>query len=385
MKQTSKNILSTLLITSLSSAASAMSLGDGQIFSRVGEPFSANIAFVGAYDKEVKFHQVKSAECRSSMIGKSAAGCDYIYEGSLNFFIKKTPDDQYYLKVVGEKSEDLFYRIIIKYESPSSGQVYKAFEFLPEFRSNAAPLPASRNDTDATVNSSMPSGKYGVIMGNVVEALPEEDVKRVAHSPAKKPAEQNESLPANADAIKPANEAKPKRNVSVAPPPPPQKKPQTDKPVEPKLQIQKGGTHADDIYALQKENEVIEQQISLLEKQIALLKEVASLKSQTGESSVPATTIAPASHVPEAAPAPAPVKVPLPVTTKQSPEFGISWLNGILIAIVLILLAALWFLYRRQKGFHYHDNLDDFGSGIVSPASEHGKQSLDLTERFFIK
>jgi len=258
---------------------------------------------------------------------------------------------------------------------------------LPEFRSSADTLPTSKNDSDTSVNAALPSGKYGIIMGNIVEVPADEEIKQPAHASAKKPVEPNENTPVNTDAtdaIKSANQTKQKHNAS-APPPlhQPQKKLRADKPAEPKLQIKKGGAHADDIYALQKENEVIEQQISLLEKQIALLKEVAILKTQAGGSSVPATTIAPASHAQQTTPVRAPAKVPLPVA--QTPDSGISLLNWILIALILVLSAALWFLYRRQKSFHYHGNLDDFGSGIVSPAPEDGKQSLDLTERYFIK
>lgn len=359
-----------------------MSLGEGQILSRVGEPFSANISFIGAYDKEVRFHQVRATECRSSMIGKTTAGCDYLYEGSLTFFIKKTPDGQYFLRVAGEKSEDLFYRIIIKYESASGGLVYKAFEFLPEFRSNADTPPVAQNDSDTTVNTSLPSGKYGVIMGKIVEVPADEEIKRGAHAAAKPPAEPNTPINVNAsNETRPAVQASQKRDAA-----PVQQlrqlKPQAAKPAEPKLQIKKEGAHADDIYALQKENEAIEQQINLLEKQIALLKEVATLKGQTGASAVPATGIAPAaSQAPASAPVRAPVQVALPAA-KQA-DSGISLLNWILIAIVVVLSASLWFLYRRQKSYPFSDSLTDFRSPRVSPSPDDDKQSLDLTGRYF--
>lgn len=381
MRLNLKNILFALLIASFASTASAMSLGEGQILSRVGEPFSANISFIGAYDKEVKFHQVRATECRSSMIGKTTAGCDYIYEGSLTFFIKKTPDGQYFLRVAGEKSEDLFYRIIIKYESASGGLVYKAFEFLPEFRSNADTPPAAQNDSDTTVNTSLPSGKYGVIMGKIVEVPADEEIKRGAHAPAKSPAEPN--APVNVDAsneTKPAVQAKQKRNAAPVQHLSPLK-PQAAKPAEPKLQIKKEGAHADDIYALQKENEAIEQQINLLEKQIALLKEVATLKGQTGASAVPAIAPAVASQTAITPPAPAPIKVAAPAA--KQPDSGISLLNWILIAIVVVLSASLWFLYRRQKSYPFSDSLADFRSTRISPSPDDDKQSLDLTGRYF--
>lgn len=380
MKFTVKNILLALLLACCSSAVSAMSLGDGQILSRVGEPFSANISVIGAYDKEVRFHQVRGAECRSSLIGKTATGCDYVYEGRLTFFIKKTPDGQYFLRLAGERSEDLFYRIIIKYESATSGQVYKAFEFLPEFRSNADTPPTTQNDSDTTVNTSLPSGKYGVILGKIVEVPADEEIKRETHAPAKSPVEQNTPAPASAsDEIKPAVQAKQKRNVAPAQH---LSQPQANKPAEPKLQIKREGVHADDIYALQKENEVIEQQINLLEKQIALLKEVASLKTQAGASAVPATGIAPASQAAVAPPAPAPIKVAAPAA-KQA-DSGIGLLNWILIGLVAVLSASLWFLYRRQKSFSYSGSLEDLRSPIIAPPDD-GKQSLDLTGRYFIK
>lgn len=359
-----------------------MSLGEGQILSRVGEPFSANISFIGAYDKEVRFHQVRATECRSSMIGKTTAGCDYLYEGSLTFFIKKTPDGQYFLRVAGEKSEDLFYRIIIKYESASGGLVYKAFEFLPEFRNNADTPPVAQNDSDTTVNTSLPSGKYGVIMGKIIEVPADEEIKRGAHAPAKKPAGRDTQVNVDVtDETRPAVQAKQKRNAAPAQH---LSQPQVSKPAEPKLQIKKEGAHADDIYALQKENEAIEQQINLLEKQIALLKEVATLKGQTGTSAVPATGTAPAvSQAPASTPAPvrAPVQVALPAA-KQA-DSGISLLNWILIAIVVVLSASLWFLYRRQKSYPFSDSLADFRSPSVSPSPDDDKQSLDLTGRYF--
>jgi hypothetical protein len=380
MKPILKNILFALLVACCSSAASAMSLGEGQILSRVGELFSANISFIGAYDKEVRFHQVRATECRSSMIGKTTAGCDYLYEGSLTFFIKKTPDGQYFLRVAGEKSEDLFYRIIIRYESASGGLVYKAFEFLPEFRSNADTPPVAQNDSDTTVNTSLPSGKYGVIMGKIVEVPADEEIKR-GHASAKSPAEHNTPINANvSNETKPAVQARQKRSAAPAQQLS-QLKPQAAKPAEPKLQIKKEGAHADDIYALQKENEAIEQQINLLEKQIALLKEVATLKGQTGASAVPATSIAPASQATITPPTPAPIKVAVPAT--QQPNSDISLLNWILIAIVVVLSASLWFLYRRQKSYPFSDSLADFRSTRVSPSPDDDKQSLDLTGRYF--
>ena len=57
-----------------------------------------------------------------------------------------------------------------------------------------------------------------------------------------------------------------------------------------------------------------------------------------------------------------------------------------LFVMLRILSAALWFLYRRQqKGYLYSDSLSDFGPSRLSPSPNEGKQSLDLTGRYFIK
>lgn len=391
MKFTLKNILLALFSVCLSSSVSAMSLGDGQIISRVGEPFSANISLIGAYDKGVRFYQVKGGECRSSLIGSTTAGCDSVYEGRLTFFIRKKPDGQYFLRVDGERSEDFFYRVILKYKSPSSGSVYKTFDFLPEFKNNNDAPPATANDGDITVNTSLPSGKYGVLMGNVVELPSDIEDKPAPHGPAKDTLDKSASLPAEVAAtdVKMVGDIKQKRGNSDASTKRTSKaKRQTKKAAMPELLIKKEGSYADEIFVLQKENEAIEQQIILLEKQIALLKEVNRLKTQAGGASAPAIALemTPAINIPESSPvavpnpAPSPAKIPAQIA-KQPDDSGSSVLSWILIATILPLLALLWFLYRRQKNLFHKFSLAGFKPVVISPASE----SFDFTGKFHKK
>lgn len=392
MKFTLKFFLLIFSLACLSPAASAMSLGEAQIISRVGEPFSANISLVGVYDKDVKFYQVKGSECRSSLIGSTTAGCDSVYEGRLTFFIKKRPDGQYFLRVAGERSEDFFYRVIIKYKSPSSGSVYKTFDFLPEFKNNNDAPPAASNDDDVAVNTSLPPGKYGVLMGNVVEVPSDIEDKPALHEPVKASPAKSENLPAevaSAD-VKTADNAKQKRGNSDASAKRVSKaKRQPKKVAAPELLIKKEGSFADEIFVLQKENEAIEQQIMLLEKQIALLKEVDRLKAQAGAVSAPALTLemTPAIRLPESspvavtAPAPSPVKIPVQIV-KQPDDSSFTVLSWILIIVICLLLALLWFLYRRQKSLLHKYSLAEFKSVMVSPASGESRDYLDLTGEF---
>ncbi|MFA6921796.1 MAG: hypothetical protein WC216_08135, partial [Gallionella sp.] len=260
-----RKLLLALLVAGISPAASAMFMGEGQILSFVGEPLSANIALLGGYSKDIRFHQVRSAECRASIIGKTANGCDSIYEGPLAFSIKRRPDGQYFLKVTGEKSDDLFYRIVISYASADSGPSYNTFEFLPEFRATPDVQPAVLDERD--VGAAPPAGKYGVIRGEIIESVPEEvshDRGSSRHVPVKL-----------APPVKVERADTPKRSVNPVDVKPSMK---TDS----RLQIKKYGEYADDIHALQKENGEIEDQIALLEKHIGLLKEVIRLKGQIG-------------------------------------------------------------------------------------------------------
>ncbi|MDD5299521.1 MAG: hypothetical protein PHD65_03405 [Gallionella sp.] len=324
------------------------------------------------------------------MIGSTPAGCGSVYEKRLTFFIKKKPDGQYFLRVDGERSEDFFYRLIIKYRSPSSGPVYKTFDFLPEFKnSNDTPTETSNGD-DVTVNTSAPSGKYGVIMGNVVEIPGNIEDKPVPHEPAKASPGKSKNLPAEVSATDAKKVGHTKRDKSDASAKRVAKaKRQTNKAAAPELLIKKEGSYADEIIALQKENDAIGQQIAMLEKQIALLKEVERLKTRPGAASAPAVTLemTPALHIPASspvavsAPAASPVKIPAQIT--QQPDAGSTTvLRWSLIAVILLLLALLWFLYRRQKNLLRQYSLAEFKSAMVSPTSNDDSKYLDLINEF---
>ena len=375
-----------------------MSLGEGQIISRVGDPFSANIALAGAFDKDIKFHHVKGSECRSSMIGQTAGGCDYVYEGKLAFLVKKKPDGQFFLQLEGERSDDLFYHIIIRYQSPSTGTFYKAFDFLPEFKSSIDTLPAASDNNDITTSAPPPSEKYGVLMGNVIEVPVEGEGKHEPPKPAKNIVGHKERIPVDSGVanFKAVDKTKrPNNNAETKIKPVSQAKQQLNKPATPELKIKKEGSSADEIFALQKENEVIEQQITLLEKQIALLRELAKLRTQADAPPASATAAAiaasavhaPASspvaaQAPAQAPARAPVKIPVKVAP-QPADSGFDLLNWALIAAALLLVTVLVFLYIRKKKLYHGYNPTEFKSAIASPAAspapDNDENSLDLT------
>jgi len=288
------------------------------------------------------------------------------------------------------KKRGFFYRLIIKYRSPSSGPVYKTFDFLPEFKnSNDTPTETSNGD-DVTVNTSAPSGKYGVIMGNVVEIPGNIEDKPVPHEPAKASPDKSKNLPAEVSATDTKKIVHTKRDKSDASAKRVSKaKRQTNKAAVPELLIKKEGSYADEIIALQKENDAIGQQIALLEKQIALLKEVERLKTRSGAASAPAVTLemTPTLHIPASspvavsAPAASPVKIPAQIT--QRPDAGSTTvLRWSLIAVILLLLALLWFLYRRQKNLLRQYSLAEFKSAMVSPTSNDDSKYLDLINEF---
>jgi len=373
MRSISKNLLPVFLFSCLSPAVSAMSLGEGQMTSRVGEPFSANISLVGAYDKDAKFYQVNGSECRASLIGSMAAGCDSVYEGRLAFFVRKRPDGQYYLRVKGEKNEGFFHRIIVKYKPSSGGLVYKAFDFLPEFKNGNDTVDATPDD-DAALNTPTQPKKYVFIMGNVIEMPHDVEEKPASHEPAKASPAKSQSIPVVTKAAdikpvdaKPAGDTRQKRAGSDASAQrAPKAKRKTGKAAVPELMIRKDGSYAEEIIALQKENEAIGQQIALLEKQIALLKKVESLKAQAGASSVPAR------H---------PVLITAQ-TMSQPDDSDISLSSWILIAAALLLLGLLFFLYRKQKALSYMRSLAEFKPAMVSPASTEDSRYLDLINEF---
>lgn len=344
-----RKFLFALLVASMTPMVSAMSLGEGQILSHVGEPLSVNVSLPGGYNRDVSFTQVRNAECRSSIIGTSANGCDSLYEGALTLAIKQRPNGQYFLKVTGEKSDELFYRILIKSASAGGGTVFKVFEFLPEFRANPDALPAAANDIDVT----LPAGKHGVVGGKIIEVADDENAAPVKHPVAQRAKAQ------------PAGEPRQQRKPAEA---------MEKKPAETRLQIKKSGEYADDIHALQKENGEIEEQIVLLEKHIGLLKEVIRLKEQAGASSVAQTSVV----------APPRVRAPVvvPVQTRQAENNVPGMLTWILLAVVLVMAAMLGWLYRKMNSLNLNGRSSDLSPNALYPASLNEMKPLDLTGPF---
>lgn len=350
-----RKLLLALLFAGILPTASAMSLGEGQILSHVGEPFAANIALIGSYSNEVKFAQVRNAECRSSITG--ANGCDSLYEGRLTFSVKRRTDGQYFLKVTGEKGDELFYRLLIKSVSASGGTVFNSFEFLPEFKANPDEQPAVANDLDVV----LPAGKYGIVGGKIIEVAPDEEGG---------PSAKGAAVPLAPVKAKMPDEPRQKRSAQPVDAP-------VKKPLETRLQIKKYGEYADDIHALQKENGEIEEQIVLLEKHIGLLKEVIRLKSQVGASMVPETGVL------AAAPTRAPVRVPLPVPS-QLPQANDEpgMLTWVLLAVVLALSSLLGWMFLKIRRLSLNGNSVGRGTTIFSPTSLNERKSLDLTGAF---
>ena len=351
-----RRFLLALLVAGFSPMASAITLGEGQILSHVGEPLSANITLVGGYSRDVRYFQVRNAECRSSIIGQTANGCDSLYEGPLTFSIRRRSDGRYFLRVTGQKDDELFYRIIIKSASATGGTTFNAFEFLPEFKENSDARPTAENDV--AINTGLPAGKYGVVGGKIIEVVPDDENLVFAKIPAV------QAAPVRAEL---SHEIKHKRSAQ---------------PVEAKLtlqadtrlQIKKSGEYADDIQALQKENGEIEEQIVLLEKHIGLLKEVIRLKSQTDAPSVSETGVVAPVRVR------APVVVPVRSRLAASNEPGT--LTLILLAVVLVLSALLWGIYRRLKNLKLNGSSAGLSSTFLSPASINERMPLDLTDHF---
>ncbi len=344
-----RKLLLIWLLASIAPMVSAMSLGEGQILSHVGEPLSVNIALPGGYSRDVSFTQVRNAECRSSVIGTSGNGCDSLYEAPLTFSIRKRPDGQYFLRLTGGRSDELFYRILIKSSSADGGTVFKTFEFLPEFRADSAALPVATNDIDVAP----PAGKHGIVGGKIIEVADDEYV-----APAKHPVAQR------AKALS-ADEPRQKRKPVEA---------TLKKPAETRLQIKKSGEYADDIHALQKENGEIEEQIVLLEKHISLLKEVIRLKEQTAASSVAQAAVV--------APPRVPAPVVMPVQTRPAENNLPGMLTWILLAVVLVMAALLGWMYRKMNSLSLNGRSAGVSPVVFPPASFNERKPLDLTGPF---
>lgn len=355
-------LLLALLIAGISPAVSATSLGEGQMLSYIGEPLTVNIPLLGGYSNDIKFFQVRAGECRSSVIGSAANGCDSLYDKQLVLSVRQRPDGQYFLRVTGEKGDELFYHLVIKSVSVSGGTVFNAFDFLPEFKAN----PDVQPTVEHAAGSAPPSGKYGVVMGKVVE-VPQEDQNLLSEKkPVAKtaPSVVATKLPSDASsAHKPGAlpaDVKPSMRI------------------ETRLQIKKVGEYADDIHALQKENSEIEEQIVLLEKHIGLLKEVIRLKGQIGTSGVADVGVA----------APAKAAPVVSVAVKSLPATGeVGMLTWILLFAVVVLSALLGWMYLKMRSFQSAPRADNTGAGVFSaaplnPAPLNEKKSLDLTDAF---
>lgn len=347
-----RKLLLAWLLVSIAPMVSAMSLGEGQILSHVGEPLSVNIALLGSYNRDVSFTQVRNAECRSSVIATSSNGCDSLYEGALTFSIRQRTDGQYFLRVVGVRSDELFYRILIKASSVGGGTVFKTFEFLPEFSANQDAQSQALKEVDTSIAPR--SGKYGMVGGKIIE-VPDDEIA----SPAKRPAAQPVHVKAKA-VDQPRQQNKPVDAMEK-------------KPVGNRLQIKKSGEFADDIHALQKENGEIEEQIVLLERHIGLLKEVIRLKDQAGGSSV-----APAPVV--AAPRAAPLAVPVqPQPAENNLPGMLIW---ILLALVLLMAMMLGWLFLKMRKLNLNESAVVSSPAVFSPASLNEMKPLDLTGSF---
>jgi len=250
--------------------------------------------------------------------------------------------------VAGKKGDELFYRIIIKSVSANGGTTFNAFEFLPELKVSSDARPAAENDV--AIDTGLPAGKYGVVGGKIIEVVPADENE----APVKSPAVQ--AAPVRAEQqIKHKRSAQPVEAKQSA---------QADT----RLQIKNSGEYADDIHALQKENGEIEEQIVLLEKHIGLLKEVVRLKSQIDAPSAAETGVA--------ANARTPVVVPVQSQLAESNEPGI--LTWILLAVVAVLSALLFWMYRRLKRFSPAGP----GQKVFTPSALNERKSLDLTGSF---
>lgn len=338
-------LLLVLLLVSISPLVSAMSLGEGKIRSHIGEPFLAHIALLGSYSKDVRFSRLNSDECRSSIIAMTENGCDSLYEGRLSFIVKQGPDNQYFLSVAGERGDEMFYRVIIKSESEVGGTAFNAFVFLPEFKVNPENVPVVSGDVETPP----------------AMAAPESVATRKHVVPAKA------ALP---DEIKPEQKRKARTQpVAVVP--------TAEKAADSRLQIKKYGEYADDIYALEKENIKIEQQIVLLEKHISLLKEVIRLKSEAGTSAVADAGVAPApaANAPVSVTAP-PAVAPTPVTPGQN---ILTWL---LLAVVMVLSGLLGWGYRKLNRLKLEDSSVSSGKVVPPHLMSDARTSLDLTGAF---
>ena len=375
MKITLRKILLALLLAGISSLASAISLGEGKILSRVGESFSANIALTGGNSRDVSFYQVKSAECRASIIASSASGCDSLYEGRLKFAVKHRADGQYYLRVTGEKSDEMFYRIIIKTVT-ADGTSFNTFEFLPEFSASSTGAAPAVKESDTVVSTGLPSGQYGVIKGEIVD-VPQDDARKELLPVKHAGAQANRSSVKTHTHDEAGLHAK-SRATAAEHPARLDEKSAVKSTSDSRLQIKKTSEYADDIQALQKENGEIEEQIVLLEKHIGLLKDVIRLKGQIGVSGVLAAGNLTAAVVPSSAVAQ--IAAPVVIQSAQVQSSKETWLTWVLLGVILLLSAGLALMYVRLERAK---SASEAGRQMpVAPASLNEMKTLDLTGNY---
>lgn len=334
-----------LFVAIIAQSASAMSLGSGKILSHVGEPLLAHIEFLGDYDNATRFYQLKSDECRTSLIGNSSNGCDAVYDKPLTLTIKQRDDGSRFLRVAGGKGDEFFYHILIESVSRNNGSVFSSFDFLPEFGEARVELPQA---------ASVPTGKVaGIKFGKLAKQLAQND--KVVYVAAKPDRVKLRKVTPTKRLKRPAKLEKSPPVVSA--------RSQLGGKMTTHLQIAKSGEYADDIHALQKENSEIVTQIALLEKHIALLKEVIQLKKQAGDTTV-------AAKFP-------PTPTPITVQSKSTNVINNGVLSWFFLAVIAGLLLLLAKMYRQQAK---PLPVEVKPAASMSPPSMNEIKSLDLTD-----
>jgi len=322
--------------------ALAMSLGEGQILSRVGEAFSADVALNGSYSKDVSFSQAGNAECRSSVIGNTEDGCASLYSGQLLFSINQRPDGRYFLSVTGKKSNEFFYRVLIKSTSVTEGTMFKMYEFLPEFKQNAdEPLVAAAVSSEHDIAKLAAPDVKSASANTDLSKVPEQRHEVIKHK------KQGVIKRKHPDMLKNSH-----AEVSSV------------KPLQTHLEIKKSVEYTDDIQSLAKENGEIEAQIGLLQKHIGLLKEVIRLKNETGEK--PKT--------------PAVQPKVLPIRAEQIDQSGL--LTWILLTLVCVFVPLLVWLTQKVKRLSSQYGPAVSTAGKIAIVAGKEKKSLDLTDAF---
>jgi hypothetical protein len=61
---------------------------------------------------------------------------------------------------------------------------------------------------------------------------------------------------------------------------------------------------------------------------------------------------------------------------------GITVFDWVLIAVTLLLLALLWFIYKKRSDLIHKKNLAEFKSSMVPPPSSDDSKYLDMINEF---